>query len=208
MSAIERLLSAAPVIPVLVIEDPDAAVPLARALIEGGLPVLEITLRTPGALAALENICRELPQAMVGAGTVTRPEEFRRLSEIGAAFAISPGATPALYEAASLSDLPFLPGVATASELMEGLERGYDCFKFFPAEASGGVVALKSLYGPFPTARFCPTGGITVDNAGSYLALPNVLTVGGSWLATPADVADGDWERIGKRARAAVQLLG
>ncbi len=201
MSSMLSLLSNSPVVPVITIEDLESAVPLARALVAGGLSVLEITLRTPCAMAAIERICDQVPEAVAGAGTVTRAEDFSLLKDLGAQFAISPGATPALYEAAADSGLPFLPGIASASELMQGLERGYDCFKFFPANAIGGVVALRALYGPFPNARFCPTGGITEETLSDYLSLPNVVAAGGSWFAPAADVAAGRWELITERAR-------
>ena len=206
MSNMLGLLSDSPVVPVLTIEQLDAAVPLARALVAGGLNVLEITLRTACAKAAIERIAAQVPEAVVGAGTVTRAEDFNPLKDLGARFAISPGATPALYEAAAASGLPFLPGVASASELMQGLVQGHDCFKFFPANAIGGVVALRALYGPFPNARFCPTGGITEETLRDYLSLPNVVAAGGSWFAPAADVAAGRWQLITERARRIVAL--
>ena len=207
MTDMADILRAAPIVPVLVIEDVDTAIPLAEALIEGGLPVLEITLRTAAAMSAIERICARLPEARVGAGTLTRPEEFARLLDAGADFAISPGATPRLYEAAAHSKLPFLPGVATASELMRGIEYGYACFKLFPAQSIGGPALLKSWHGPFADARFCPTGGINESNLADYLSLSNVITVGGSWFAPTADLAAGDWPAITRRARAAVETV-
>ena len=177
---LERVMRAGPVIPVLTIDDVAHAVPLARALVEGGLPAIEITLRTKPALAAIEAVAREVKGAFVGAGTVLNREQLRDAQRAGATFAVSPGATPALLEAADVADMALLPGVATASEAMVAQEAGYRLLKFFPAEASGGVNFLKSVYGPLPDLRFCPTGGIDAAKAGSYLALPNVLCVGGS----------------------------
>jgi 2-dehydro-3-deoxyphosphogluconate aldolase/(4S)-4-hydroxy-2-oxoglutarate aldolase len=195
-----------PVIAVLTIERERDAIPLARALAAGGVKVLEVTLRTADALAAISAIAREVPEAIVGAGTVLGPRDLERAEQAGARFAVSPGLTEPLLEAASESALPFLPGVATASELMRGLDAGLEHFKFFPAEAAGGAAVLKALHGPFAHCRFCPTGGITPANASVYLALPGVLCVGGGWLA-PADAIDaGDWSRITDLARAASEL--
>ena len=196
---IDAILRAAPVVPVLAIDDLDDAVPLAHALVDAGLPVLEVTLRTPVALDAIQRM-RDVPGAIVGAGTVLTAQDLAAVEAAGAAFAISPGATDALYAAAKSSGIPFLPGIATASELMRGLEHGWTRFKFFPAEASGGVAALKGFAGPFPQAKFCPTGGIDAVKAPGYCALPNVLTVGGSWMV-PADALKAkDWARIGTLA--------
>lgn len=193
----------APVIPVVVLDDPAVAVPLARALVAGGLPAIEVTLRTPTALACIERIAAEVPDAVVGAGTVLVPEQADAAVRAGAAFLVSPGATPRLLGALADSGVPYLPGAATASEVMALAERGIGEVKFFPAEAAGGVPYLKSLAGPLPDVRFCPTGGITAGTAGSYLALPNVACVGGSWL-TPADaLAAGAWDRVEQLAREA-----
>lgn len=200
------LLCRAPVVPVLSIEHLDAAVPLARALLDGGLPVLEVTLRTAAALPAIQRIRRELPEALVGAGTVLDGDGLHAVAQAGGLFAISPGSTDALYEAAGRAQIPLIPGIASASELMRGMEHGFEVFKFFPAEAIGGVAALKSLAGPFAQARFCPTGGINPNNARNYLALPNVLTVGGSWMAPNDAIAAGDWLRITQLAREAAAL--
>jgi 2-dehydro-3-deoxyphosphogluconate aldolase/(4S)-4-hydroxy-2-oxoglutarate aldolase len=200
------LMRIGPVIPVLTIAQASDAVPLARALLAGGVRVLEVTLRTPEALAAIAAIARDVPDADVGAGTVLNPSDVERAKSAGARFIVSPGLTEGLIEAAAMVGLPFLPGVATASELMRGLEAGLDHFKFFPAEASGGAAMLKSLHGPFPGCRFCPTGGITADNAAGYLALPNVVCVGGGWLAPTDIVASGHWARITGLARAASAL--
>lgn len=203
---LDALLVRAPVLPVLVIERPEDAVPLARTLVASGLPVLEVTLRTDAALDAIRRIATEVPDAVVGAGTVLDAHAFAAVVDAGAAFAIAPGATDALYDAADASPLPFLPGIATASELMRGLERGHRRFKFFPAEASGGVAALRGFAGPFPQVRFCPTGGIDAQRAPSYLAQRNVFTVGGSWMVPGDALADRDWGRIGVLARDAAAL--
>lgn len=203
---VDSLLAQAPVLPVLAIEHVEDAVPLARALVDAGLPVLEVTLRTPAALDAMGAIVREVPGACVGAGTVLRPEDFRAVEATGAVFAIAPGATAKLYQAAELTALAFIPAVATASELMVGMEHGYRRFKFFPAEAAGGIVALKGFAGPFADVSFCPTGGIDAAKAPGYFALRNVMTVGGSWMV-PADALAGrDWDRIGALAREAAAL--
>lgn len=200
------LLDLAPVIPVVVIDDVERAVPLARALLAGGLPVIEVTLRTPCATAAIERIAAEVPDAIVGAGTVRTPDDVAACVRAGARFLVSPGTTPDLVEAMLDSGLPFLPGAATVSEVMALAERGLHEQKFFPAEAAGGVPYLKALAGPIPDVRFCPTGGIGPRNAPQYLALPNVGCVGGSWL-TPADaIAAGDYGRIEKLAREAAAL--
>ncbi|MFC9973151.1 bifunctional 4-hydroxy-2-oxoglutarate aldolase/2-dehydro-3-deoxy-phosphogluconate aldolase [Spirillospora sp. NPDC127200] len=200
------LLDLAPVVPVVVLDDADAAVPLARALVKGGLPVIEVTLRTPAALTAVERIAAEVPDAVVGAGTIVTPADAEKSAAAGARFLVSPGCTPALHEAMTGTGLPFLPGVSSASEAMALLEHGVTAMKFFPAEAAGGTAYLKSLGGPLPQIRFCPTGGITLDSAPRYLALPNVGCVGGSWL-TPADaVGAGDWDRIEDLAREAAAL--
>jgi len=195
------LLKLGRVIPVITIVRVEDAVPLARALVEGGIRLLEITLRTAAGLAGAEAIIREVPDAIVGIGTVLTPDDLKRTIDIGARFALSPGATPALLDAAAAAPIPFLPGIATASELMEAMTRGFDTAKFFPATSAGGLAGLKALAGPFPSARFCPTGGITEDNAGEWLAQPNVVAVGGSWLTPAAEIAAGQWDVI--RARAA-----
>lgn len=194
------LLAVGRVIPVITIARVADAVPLARALVEGGICLLEITLRTEAGLTGAQAIMREVPGAIVGIGTILTPEDMRRAVDIGARFALSPGATPALLEAAATAAIPFLPGIATASEMMEALVRGFDTVKFFPATAAGGLPALKALAGPFPRARFCPTGGITEDNALEWLAQPNVVAVGGSWLTPAAEIAAGNWDAITARA--------
>ncbi|HYZ25871.1 MAG TPA: bifunctional 4-hydroxy-2-oxoglutarate aldolase/2-dehydro-3-deoxy-phosphogluconate aldolase [Geminicoccaceae bacterium] len=200
------LLARTPVVPVLAVESVETALPLARALVEGGLSVLEITLRTPAALEVIEAIAGEIDNAVVGAGTVLTPKDYQAAVSAGARFIVSPGATPALHDTAAASPVPFLPGAATASEVMALLERGYRCLKFFPAEPGGGVAYLEALAGPLPEARFCPTGGIDAERAREYLALPNVLCVGGSWVAPRDAVAARDWPRVTGLARAAAAL--
>jgi 2-dehydro-3-deoxyphosphogluconate aldolase/(4S)-4-hydroxy-2-oxoglutarate aldolase len=197
----DDLLGLAPVIPVVVLEDADQAVPLARTLVDAGLPAIEITLRTPAALEAIARVAAEVPEACVGAGTVVSPAQAELALAAGARFLVSPGSTPALLDA--LAGVPYLAGVATASEVMALLERGITAAKFFPAEANGGVAALRALAGPFPQVRFCPTGGIDAAKAPDYLALPNVACVGGSWMLPPPAVKAGDWELIRKLAATA-----
>jgi len=195
----------APVIPVLVIDDPRHAAKLAQALVAGGLPVLEVTLRTPNALEAIAEMAK-VPGARVGAGTVLSAHDAARASAAGAEFAVSPGATPALISACVAQSLPLLPGAATASEVMSLMETGYRTLKFFPAEAAGGVAMLQALRGPLPQASFCPTGGITPANAPDYLNLQNVACVGGSWVAPVGLVKAGDWDAITRLARTAAAL--
>ena len=200
------LLSRVPVVPVVVVDDLAHAVPVARALVAGGLPVIELTLRTPVALDAIRAIASEVPEILVGAGTIVTPGQAKEALDAGAQFLVSPGSTPSLLGAMADTGLPFLPGTATVSEVLAVLEAGYTELKFFPAEASGGAAFLKSIAAPVPAARFCPTGGITAASAPSYLALPNVGCVGGSWL-TPVDaLASGDWGRVTELARAAAAL--
>lgn len=196
LAAIEPILRLSPVMPVVLIDEPAVAPDLARALLRGGLRSIEVTLRTAAALGAIEAIAREVPQIAVGAGTVLSVEDLHAAANAGATFAISPGATPALLEAGVHAPIPYLPAIASASELMQGLAHGYHCFKFFPAAAAGGPALLKALAGPFPQARFCPTGGITQETVGSYLALPNVLCAGGSWLSPAQALAARDWAQI------------
>lgn len=203
---VDALFALAPVVPVITIARLEDAVPLARALADNGLPVLEVTLRSACALEAIALIARELPAACVGAGTVLNARDLDAVAQAGARFAISPGATDALYRDAASGGIPLIPGIATASELMRGLEHGWQRFKFFPAESSGGVAALKGFAGPFAQVRFCPTGGIDAAKAPSYLALPNVACVGGSWMLPADALAAGDWDRIGGLAREAAAL--
>ncbi len=201
---LDAILSRAPVLPVLAIEHLDDAVPLARALVEAGLPVLEVTLRTECALEAIARIVAEVPGACVGAGTVLTAGDLVAVEAAGAAFAISPGASEALYAAAAGTAIAWIPAIATASELMRGLEHGHRRFKFFPAESSGGTAALRAFSGPFPQAKFCPTGGIDAASAPRYLALGNVMTVGGSWMVPTDALAARDWAAINALAGACV----
>ncbi|MFI8892563.1 bifunctional 4-hydroxy-2-oxoglutarate aldolase/2-dehydro-3-deoxy-phosphogluconate aldolase [Streptomyces paradoxus] len=200
------VLDLAPVVPVVVVEDAGDAVPLARALVAGGLPAIEVTLRTPAALQAIREIAREVPGAVVGAGTVIRPGQVAEAVAAGSRFLVSPGWTEVLLEAMRASGVPFLPGVSTASEVVALLERGVREMKFFPAQAAGGTAYLKSLSGPLPQARFCPTGGIGPGSAPDYLALPNVGCVGGSWMLPQDAVAARDWGRVEALAREASAL--
>jgi 2-dehydro-3-deoxyphosphogluconate aldolase/(4S)-4-hydroxy-2-oxoglutarate aldolase len=208
-SLLKQAMTIGPVIPVLVIDTPEEAVPLARALIDGGVRVLEITLRTPRALDVIKALAQQVPQAVLAVGTVTTPEQWEAAAKAGAQFAVSPGLSPRLIDAArDGGPIPLLPGVATASELMTALDAGFECFKFFPAQQAGGVALLKALGGPFPDALFCPTGGITAQTAPSFLALPNVACVGGSWLAPPELIKAGNWAAITELAQAAASLRG
>ncbi|MEU5625235.1 MULTISPECIES: bifunctional 4-hydroxy-2-oxoglutarate aldolase/2-dehydro-3-deoxy-phosphogluconate aldolase [Streptomyces] len=200
------VLDLAPVVPVVVVDDLADAVPLARALVAGGLPAIEVTLRTPVALDAIRAIAGEVPGAVVGAGTVVTAAQVREVVAAGARFLVSPGWTDALLEAMRASGVPFLPGVSTTSEVVALLERGVREMKFFPAEAAGGTAYLKALAAPLPQARFCPTGGISPASAPEYLALPNVVCVGGSWMLPKDAVADGDWGRVEALAREAAAL--
>ena len=201
-----ELASHGPVIPVIVIERLEDAVPLARALVEGGVKVLEVTLRTPVALAAIEAMARDVPGAVVGAGTIRSAADARAARQAGAVFGVSPGYTAEVGAACREVGLPLLPGVATASEVMAAQADGLSFLKFFPATAAGGIPMLKALSGPFPDVAFCPTGGITLQSAPEFLALPNVKVCGGSWL-TPADaVRNGDWARITQLAAEAAAL--
>ncbi|MGW4734681.1 bifunctional 4-hydroxy-2-oxoglutarate aldolase/2-dehydro-3-deoxy-phosphogluconate aldolase [Streptomyces shenzhenensis] len=199
-------LDLAPVLPVVVLTDAADAVPLARALVAGGLPAIEVTLRTPAALAAIRAIAAEVPDAVVGAGTVLDRAQVDDSCAAGARFLVSPGWTDALLAAMAGSGVPFLPGVSTTSEVVALLERGVREMKFFPAQAAGGTAYLKSLAGPLPQARFCPTGGIGPENAAEYLSLPNVGCVGGTWMVPTEAVATRDWPRIETLARAAANL--
>ncbi|MFD9187920.1 bifunctional 4-hydroxy-2-oxoglutarate aldolase/2-dehydro-3-deoxy-phosphogluconate aldolase [Streptomyces phaeochromogenes] len=200
------VLELAPVVPVVVVDDVADAVPLARALVAGGLPAIEVTLRTPVALDAIRAIADGVPEAVVGAGTVISPDQVAQSVAAGARFLVSPGWTDVLLDAMKASGVPFLPGVSTTSEVVALLERGVSDMKFFPAQAAGGTAYLKSLAGPLPQARFCPTGGIGPAVAPEYLALPNVLCVGGSWMLPPDAIAGGDWARVESLAREAASL--
>ena len=200
----KEVLHAGPVMPVMVIQHLDDAVPLARALVAGGIKVLEITLRTPIALDAIKLISQEVKDAIVGAGTITTPEQLKAAEDAGAVFAISPGLTPALLTAAKAGNIALIPGIATLSELMMGMEYGLDHFKFFPAEAAGGIPMLKSIAGPIPSATFCPTGGISPENYNAYLNLSNVACVGGSWLVPADAVKSKNWAKVTELAKQAI----
>ena len=203
---IKEVMTTSPVMPVMVINHLELAVPLARALVDGGLKVLEITLRTPVALEAIRRIKAEVPDAIVGAGTIINTTTLHQALEAGAEFIVSPGVTDSLLGAALASGVPILPGVVTPSEVMHLLEKGITSMKFFPAEAAGGIPMLKSIGGPLPQVTFCPTGGVNPKNAPEYLALGNVACVGGSWMA-PADLVDaGNWAEITRRAAEATAL--
>lgn len=203
---IKEICAAAPVVPVIVIEDAADAAPLAEALVAGGLPILEVTLRTPAALDAITEMSK-VKGAKVGAGTVIDAQHVKAAKAAGATFAVSPGATPWLIAGADEENLPLLPGAVTASEAMALIAHGYTTLKFFPAEAVGGAPALKSLAGPLPQVKFCPTGGVSAANAAEYLALPNVVCVGGSWVVAPDLVKAKDWSAIEALAGEAVTLL-
>ncbi|GGO85690.1 2-dehydro-3-deoxy-phosphogluconate aldolase [Marinobacterium nitratireducens] len=204
---IDAICALAPVIPVLTFDSAAEALPIAEALVEGGLPVLEVTLRTEAALDAIQLLADKLPEARVGAGTIANPAQYKAACEAGARFIVTPGSTRELLDTGIDSDIPLLPGIQTISEMMEGLQRGYRRFKFFPASIAGGPGALKAYAGPFPDVRFCPTGGIRLESADDYLSLDNVMCVGGSWL-TPADlIARQDWNAIRDLARMTVDRL-
>jgi len=201
------LFKAARIVPVLTINRIEDAVPLARALVAGGVRMLEVTLRTPVAIEAAKAIMSDVPDAIVGIGTILNADDLARARDLGAAFGISPGATPELLKAATHSDLPFAPGIATASELMQALAHGFTTVKFFPAEQAGGIRALRALAGPFPHVQFCPTGGIGETNAPQWLAEPNVIAVGGSWLCQGADIKSGNWAGITAMCERSVRSL-
>ncbi|OJB99027.1 bifunctional 4-hydroxy-2-oxoglutarate aldolase/2-dehydro-3-deoxy-phosphogluconate aldolase [Yersinia ruckeri] len=200
----EQIMTAGPVVPVIVINKLAQAVPLAKALVAGGVRVLEVTLRTPCAVDAIRAIAQEVPEAIIGAGTVLNPEQLAAVTEAGAQFAISPGLTDDLLKAATAGSIPLIPGISTVSELMLGMSYGLKEFKFFPAEANGGVKALQAIGGPFSQVRFCPTGGITPNNYCDYLALKSVLCIGGSWLVPAEALEKGDYARITELAKQAV----
>ncbi len=202
---VRPLCELAPIIPVLVVEELEYAKPLAEALVKGGLPVLEVTLRTPAALEVISAMA-DVEGGHVGAGTLVTADDVHAAKDAGATFGVSPGATDPLLDAAERIGLPMLPGAATASEAMRLLERGYDVLKFFPAEASGGVAALKGIGGPLPQISFCPTGGVNPENAGKYLAQPNVICAGGSWVAPAKLMKDGKWDEITALAAEAATL--
>jgi len=203
ISGIERVWNGGRVVPVLTIADPSAAIPVARALGRGGIRVLEITLRTPAAADALRAITDSVPEAIVGAGTVVDPRQAARAAEAGARFIVSPGFSADVAGACADASLPYLPGVATATEIMAALALGFDRLKLFPAAQVGGIAAVRALSAPFPEVRFCPTGGVDGRSSLEYLALPQVFAVGGSWMVPPDAVAAGDWQRIEALARSA-----
>ena len=205
-SEVLSVMALAPVIPVLTVRNAEDGVDQARALVAGGLLAIEVTLRTPGALAAIAAIRRAVPDAVVGAGTILTPEQIAEACAAGARFLVSPGASPRLAQAAAAAPAPFLPGVATASEAMTLMELGFRALKLFPAEAVGGARLLASLAGPLPELRFCPTGGIDLAKAPAYLALPNVACVGGSWMLPKGALAAGDYATVEKLAREAAAL--
>jgi 2-dehydro-3-deoxyphosphogluconate aldolase / (4S)-4-hydroxy-2-oxoglutarate aldolase len=202
----DQVLALSPVIPVVTIEDAADAAPLAQALFAGGLRTVEITLRTPAALEAIRVAAAATPELVIGAGTVLSAEDMSAAAAAGARYALSPGATPALLRTGRDAPIPLIPGIATASEIMAGLAMSYRCFKFFPAESLGGIDALKAIAGPLPTARFCPTGGISAERVPEYLKLPNVLCVGGSWIATTDLIRAKNWAAIEANARRAAGL--
>jgi 2-dehydro-3-deoxyphosphogluconate aldolase / (4S)-4-hydroxy-2-oxoglutarate aldolase len=201
-----EIFALAPVIPVITIDDAADAVPLARALVAGGLPAIEITLRTNAAVDAARAIMAEVPEAVVGIGTILTPHDLERASSLGAKFAVSPGVTSDLLAAAAVTDMPFAPGIQTASDLITCVVGGFDLVKFFPAVPAGGLAALSALSGPFPQVRYCPTGGIGAANAAEWLAHPKVVAVGGSWVAPASDITAGAWPAIEQRARAASRM--
>ena len=205
MSDITPFLDISPVIPVVTIKRADDAVPLARALVAGGIRIIEVTLRTPAGAEAIKAIAAEVPELAVGAGTVLNRKDLDAAVSAGSRFLVSPGLTPDLIRAAQDTGLPYLPGAATAAELMMGLEGGIDCFKFFPAAPMGSAV-LKSFAGPFPNVQFCATGGVTLDNAAEFLSLSNVLCVGATWVVSDKAVEGGDWAQIEENARKASAL--
>lgn len=201
-----EVLRLSPVMPVVVIDDAANAEPLARVLLASGISTIEITLRTPAALDAIRAIASAAPEMVVGAGTVLCADDLAAAIDAGARYALSPGATPKLLKAARKAKIPFIPGVATSSEIIRGLDLGYTCFKFFPAEQLGGVAALKAQAGPFAAAQFCPTGGVSAEKAPAYLALGNVLCVGGSWIAPADKIKAQDWAGIEAAAKQAAAL--
>ena len=200
-----RIAALAPIIPVLVVDDPAHAQPLATALVAGGLPALEVTLRTPAALEVIAEMAG-VAGGVVGAGTLLTPQDVENAKAAGAQFGVSPGATPHLIDACVANELPLLPGAATASEVMSLFEQGFDMLKFFPAEASGGAPALKAIGAPIPQVMFCPTGGVSPANARDYLSLPNVVCAGGSWVAPKQEVTNGNWAEITRLAQDAANL--
>ena len=205
---IESILEQSPVVPVIVVEKLEDAIPLAQALVDGGLPVLEVTLRSNIALSAIDAIAASVPGAIVGVGTVTRPEHFQEARDAGARFAVSPGLTDDLLEASQQVDIPFLPGVFTPTEAMSASEKGFSALKLFPAKQAGGIEMLKAMSGPLPGLRFCPTGGVNTGNLQDYLKLPNVICAGGSWVCPKEAVQNHDWSKIRQLAEDVYKQLG
>jgi 2-dehydro-3-deoxyphosphogluconate aldolase/(4S)-4-hydroxy-2-oxoglutarate aldolase len=203
----KEIFAMGPIVPVLVIKNVEDALPIARALLAAGIKVLEVTLRTPAALDVIKIIADELPEACIGAGTVTNREMLQRCQDAGAKFAISPGLTKDLLQAGNEGNIALIPGISSISEMMDGIDYGYDHLKFFPAEASGGVKAIQSIGGPFPDIRFCPTGGINLSNINDYLALSNVACCGGSWLVTDEIIKNKDWSKITELAKEALAAV-
>ncbi|MFP6156693.1 bifunctional 4-hydroxy-2-oxoglutarate aldolase/2-dehydro-3-deoxy-phosphogluconate aldolase [Helicobacter pylori] len=203
---IVEVLQISPIVPVVVIEDLSDAVPLAQSLIEGGIPIIEVTLRSSCALEAIELIAKNVPKMRVGAGTILNPTQLEQAQNRGAEFLISPGLTPSLLEHAKKKDMPLIPGVSSSSEVMQALELGYNALKFFPAEYCGGVKLLNAFNGPFKGVKFCPTGGISADNMRSYLNLENVLCVGGSWLTPKNLIQNKEWDKITEICKRALAL--
>jgi 2-dehydro-3-deoxyphosphogluconate aldolase/(4S)-4-hydroxy-2-oxoglutarate aldolase len=200
-----QILEDARIVPIVVIDDASYAAPLAETLLAAGIGIVEITLRTPAALDSIENIARHIPDMIVGAGSIRDAEQMVQISDAGARFAVSPGATDKLIRSASRMKMPFIPGATTPSEMLLLLEQGFTLQKFFPAEASGGIDLLRAIAGPLPEIRFMPTGGISADLADDYLALPNVIAIGGSWIATPALINAGDFKQISQQAAQVAQ---
>lgn len=203
---IDEIFAAGPVIPVIVIQRLESAIGLARALVDGGVRVLEVTMRTPAALDAMRAMRDAVPEAIVGAGTITNPDDLSKAIAAGAQFGVSPGATPSLLAAATQAGFPLLPGVMTPSDVIAAMNAGYTALKLFPAAQAGGIGMLKALNGPFPQIRFCPTGGISPQSAPDFLALPNVACVGGSWLTPPDLIEARDWDGITRLAQQSLQL--
>jgi 2-dehydro-3-deoxyphosphogluconate aldolase/(4S)-4-hydroxy-2-oxoglutarate aldolase len=208
LSALKRAAAKAPIVPVLVVASVEEAAPLAKALLDGGLTIAEVTLRTPAGVAAIEAMKKAAPSLLVGAGTVLTGEDVSNSLNAGADFLVSPGMSPGLLAALGANKSLMIPGVGTASEAMSRNEEGFEMLKLFPASVAGGVPALKALAGPLPHLQFMPTGGVSADNAGDYLALPNVVAVGGSWIATKADMDAGNWAGITEKAKAALRAVG
>lgn len=204
---IDLICSQSLIMPVITINTPEQALPLAEALLAGGINVLEITLRSEHGLAAISQLRKKLPEAWIGAGTVTNRELLKQAQEAGSQFIVTPGSTDDLLEAGITTDIPLLPGIATGSELMMGLEKGYQRFKFFPASISGGTKALKAFSGPFGQVKFCPTGGINLENAAEYLALKNVMCIGGSWVVPKDAIENSDWKKITTITKESIQKL-